>query len=43
MHHNVSDEIKELLAGLRSFIDREVLSLAEEHADAIKSERVTPE
>src|SRR5438874_7072196 len=43
MHHNVSDEIKELLKGLRSFIDREVLSLADEHADVIKSERVTPE
>src|SRR5438874_13379648 len=43
MHHNVSDEIKELLKGLRSFIDREVLSLADKHADVIRSERVTPE
>jgi alkylation response protein AidB-like acyl-CoA dehydrogenase len=43
MHHNVSDEIKELLAGLRSFVEREVMPVAEQHADLIRSERVTPE
>jgi acyl-CoA dehydrogenase len=43
MHHDVPKEINELLSGVRSFIDREVLSLSERHADVIKSERITLE
>src|SRR5256886_4230444 len=43
MHHNVSDEIKELLEGLGSFVSREVMTVAAEHADLVAAERVTAE
>ena len=43
MRHDSSTDIKELLAGLRSFVDREVMTVAEQLADVIRSERVTPE
>ena len=43
MHHNVSDDIKELLDGVRSFIAREVEPLAAQHAQLIADEVVTLE
>jgi alkylation response protein AidB-like acyl-CoA dehydrogenase len=43
MHHNVAPEIKELLEGVRSFIQREVLPLAEANADVVAAEVFGPE
>jgi acyl-CoA dehydrogenase len=43
MHHNVAPEIQELLAGIRSFIDREIRALTDEHPEVIAAERFTTE
>src|SRR5205085_6936569 len=43
MHHNVSPEIKELLAGVRSFIGREISPVADAHPEIVAAERFTPE
>src|SRR5438309_3111669 len=43
MHHNVDPAIGELLAGVRSFISREIEPLAAEHSEVIRAERLTPE
>jgi alkylation response protein AidB-like acyl-CoA dehydrogenase len=43
MHHDVAPEIRDLLDGLRSFIEREINPVAEQHADVVGDERFTPE
>jgi acyl-CoA dehydrogenase len=43
MHHNVSEDIKDLLTGVRSFIGREIEPLAAQHASLVANEVITPE
>ena len=43
MHHNVAPEITELLAGIRSFIDREIRALSDQHPEVVAAERFTTE
>ena len=43
MHHNVAPEIKELCAGIRQFIEREVLPMEDEHRELIEAGEVNQE
>ena len=43
MHHNVAPEIKELCAGIRQFIEREVLPMEGEHRELIEAGEVNQE
>ena len=43
MHHDVPDEVKELVRAIGSFIEREVRPLEEEHHDLLKSGEVNQE
>ena len=43
MHHNVASEIKELCAGIRLFIEREVLPMEDEHRELIEAGEVNQE
>ena len=43
MNHNVPDEIKQLLQGVRAFVAREITPLTTEHASLLASEEITPE
>jgi alkylation response protein AidB-like acyl-CoA dehydrogenase len=43
MHHNVAPEIKELCAGIRQFIEREVLPMEGEHRELIDAGEVNQE
>ncbi|MGH2728192.1 MAG: acyl-CoA dehydrogenase family protein, partial [Actinomycetota bacterium] len=43
MNHNVADEIKQLIQGVRAFVAREITPLTEEHATLLASEEITPE
>jgi alkylation response protein AidB-like acyl-CoA dehydrogenase len=43
VHHNVAPEITELLSGIRSFIQREVLPLAEANKEVVDREVFGPE
>jgi alkylation response protein AidB-like acyl-CoA dehydrogenase len=43
MHHDIAGEIKDLLAGIRSFVAREVTPLSERHAALLAAEEITQE
>ena len=43
MHHDIPDEMKELLAGVRAFVQREVKPLEEMHRDLLDAEGITIE
>ena len=43
MNHNVSDDIKQLLQGVRAFVAREITPLTEQHAQLLAGEEITPE
>ena len=43
MHHDIPDEIKELLTGIRTFIEREVKPVEEQYRDLVEAEGITPE
>ncbi|HJR18467.1 MAG TPA: acyl-CoA dehydrogenase family protein [Actinomycetota bacterium] len=43
MNHNVPEEIRQLLQGVRAFVAREIMPLTEEHASLLASEEITSE
>jgi alkylation response protein AidB-like acyl-CoA dehydrogenase len=43
MHHDVAPEIKELLASIRAFIEREVMPLEQANRDLVAGGEMTPE
>jgi alkylation response protein AidB-like acyl-CoA dehydrogenase len=43
MHHDIAQEIKDLLDGIRAFVAREVTPLSEKHAALLAAEEITQE
>jgi alkylation response protein AidB-like acyl-CoA dehydrogenase len=43
MNHTVPSEIQQLLEGIRAFVNREILPLAEANAELMAGEEITPE
>ncbi|MGH2793642.1 MAG: acyl-CoA dehydrogenase family protein, partial [Actinomycetota bacterium] len=43
MNHNVPEEIRQLLQGVRAFVAREITPLTEENASVLASEEITTE
>jgi alkylation response protein AidB-like acyl-CoA dehydrogenase len=43
MNHNVSEDIKQLLQGVRAFVAREITPLTEQHAQLLAGEEITSE